>query len=331
MNYKSKLFYIAYNLCVVLLVLSMIEIFLVWQLHSPEKIVPSPKNVLKRLLDRIYMLDQRNIIQYMPECAQYSAATGYTLKPGTFSFSNIEFHTDYQVNSMGLRDDEESLLKPEMIVLGDSFAMGWGVEQDQTYAQILEKKLGQKVLNAGISSFGTVRELFMLNQLDVSSLQTLIIHYCPNDVEENKSFFDNKEIFRVMTEEKYNKICQSYQSNKAYFPGKYLVRAISYIKEFLLRTKESTIPSAGFVGQTAEEYFAYAMNHACTYDLKKWNVIVITNEQDFESFQKVWPHARYLNEEEFLTQADFYNLDDHYRPSGHEKIADALYKLLVPS
>ena len=51
-------------------------------------------------------------------------------------------------------------------MLGDSYAMGWGVEQGESFPEILEAATGLRVLNAGVPSYGTPRELLMLERLD---------------------------------------------------------------------------------------------------------------------------------------------------------------------
>src|SRR5262249_34040077 len=96
--------------------------------------------------------------------------------------------TDLYVNRLGVRDDEESLNAPEIVVIGDSIAMGWGVQQDETFAQLIERRTGRKVLNAAVSSYGTVREMKMLNRIDLSHATHLIIQYTENDWPENRSF-----------------------------------------------------------------------------------------------------------------------------------------------
>jgi hypothetical protein len=61
-----------------------------------------------------------------------------------------------------------------------AFCTGSGVEQDQTYTDIIEKKINIRSLNAGISSFGTIREGLMLKSLDRDSLKLVILqlyHY----------------------------------------------------------------------------------------------------------------------------------------------------------
>src|SRR5688572_20115164 len=123
----------------------------------------------------------RNIIQFNPAYARYDSLLYYTLRPGTFVFSNREYQVTFDVNSAGLRDSEHALDHPRVISLGDSFAMGWGVEQDQTYAAGVAAKTGLRVLNAGISSYGTAREIALLKRLQTDSVRFLVFQYCRSE------------------------------------------------------------------------------------------------------------------------------------------------------
>jgi len=78
-----------------------------------------------------------------------------------------------KVNSKGLRDYEYDYHKPDntyrILILGDSFAFGHGVELDETFPKILEKKLNKRandikyrVINAGVPSYATADELDFL-------------------------------------------------------------------------------------------------------------------------------------------------------------------------
>jgi len=168
-----------------------------------------------------YYKRNRNIIQFEPECSVYNKRTSYRLKKGSFLFQNKEFQVRFDVNALGTRDDEKSLVRPDIVVLGDSSAMGWGVEQDSTFAEILEKRSKYKVLNTSVSSYGTARQLRILDELDISNCRCLIIQYCENDYIENKAYFENQKL-EIMPEEKYYQIRNAYLSSKKYFPGKYL-------------------------------------------------------------------------------------------------------------
>src|SRR5690606_35502099 len=97
-----------------------------------------------------------------------------------------EFSVVNSYNTLGLRDDEASLDHPSVVVLGDSYTMGWGVAQSEAYPQQLEALYGEKVLNAGVSSFGTAREMKLLKKINLPHVNTVIIQYHPNDFEENE-------------------------------------------------------------------------------------------------------------------------------------------------
>src|SRR4029079_7125411 len=165
----------------------LLEALLLLMLHVPGLTAALPRPV-RRLVQQVYRHFNRALIQFDPRCAQYDAGLTYTLKPGTCTFENIEFRTTVHVNRLGLRDNEEALHAPDVIVIGDSHAMGWGVEEDQTFGRVLARQSGLKILNAGISSYGTVREMRLLDRLDVSRLRFLILQYSDNDLLENQTF-----------------------------------------------------------------------------------------------------------------------------------------------
>ncbi|MEM7621308.1 MAG: SGNH/GDSL hydrolase family protein [Pseudomonadota bacterium] len=60
-----------------------------------------------------------------------------------------EFDTHIRTNSQGLRENERIDKKDKntfrIVVIGDSFTFGWGVNFEETYVQVLEKELKQKV------------------------------------------------------------------------------------------------------------------------------------------------------------------------------------------
>ena len=152
----------------------------------------------------------------------YDSTLSYTLrKNDVYDHDNIEFSNEIGVNSMGLRDDSASLVKPNVICLGDSYTMGWGVTSDEAFPKLIASKTGLKVLNAGINSYGTVRELLLLNRLDTSNLKYLVIQYCYNDFEENRAFLRNRHYLPVGSQETQDRTFKSYQFARMYFPFKY--------------------------------------------------------------------------------------------------------------
>ena len=82
---------------------------------------------------------------------------------GRCRFDNLEFRTTQRFNSLGVRDSEAALVRPRSIVIGDSHAMGWGVEAGERYSHLLSPQL-QPSLNLAIASYGTARELRLLER-----------------------------------------------------------------------------------------------------------------------------------------------------------------------
>ena len=93
-------------------------------------------------LRRIYIEEDWSVVQADLDMVEYDPEVTYLLTPTASRHVNREFDTTIRGNSAGLRDDEASLTSPDVIVLGDSYAMGWGVEQEEAFPQALEKKTG---------------------------------------------------------------------------------------------------------------------------------------------------------------------------------------------
>ena len=176
--------------------------------------------VLQPLARYLYSLDWTTI-HLLPECGEYDPELTYRLRPGTCTFSELEFDTEYRINSLGVRDDEASLDGPEIVVLGDSFAMGWGVEQQESFPAVLEARSGRKVLNAAVSSYATAREFGMLKRIDLSRARYLIIQYASNDAEENRLYGSSGSGIPIRDKAWYEDQVRSHTRNRTYRPGKY--------------------------------------------------------------------------------------------------------------
>ncbi len=168
-----------------------------------------------------YWLHDANEIQYQTDSARWDPVLGYILKPGRSTFGNPEFSTEVSVNSAGLRDDEESLREPEVIVAGDSEAMGWGVGQTESFPYLLKGLTGKKVLNTGIASYGTAREMMLARRFFSPRLKFFIIQYSENDYNENLAFEREGDRLKVMDEDRWLGMTSS-PAEKAYHPFEYL-------------------------------------------------------------------------------------------------------------
>ncbi|MEO1437461.1 MAG: DUF6473 family protein, partial [Bacteroidota bacterium] len=171
-----------------LIVFSALEGTLSWFLHHPDRIPDRHVKVF-----RVYYHQQlRNVIQYDPAFAHYDPDFFYRWKPGEAQQTEVEFEARYAFNTDQFRDDEASLKAPKVVFLGDSYTLGWGVTQGNTFPDLVEQQTGLTCLNAGVSSFGTAREFGLMPHIDTSALQCIVLQYCSNDRDENVNYQENQ-------------------------------------------------------------------------------------------------------------------------------------------
>lgn len=327
---------------IIVLIVTVGELFSVSWVNHPDRI---PKSLLQgyRLL---YAHNLTNVIQIIPECSEYDSAFYYNLKPNNnCTFTNVEFSNPYTTNSKGFRDDDSALSQPEVICLGDSYIMGWGVNQNETVPAVLEAGTGKKVLNAGMSSFGTAREVKRLKTLDTTAMKYLVVQYCPNDNEENKAAIDHGGILPISSEASYDSLKFKSDWNKKYFPGKYFIIATQHLLKEKIKSMLGKPPSIiGLPVEPARDAKMFLdLMKAAPVNYQKTKVIV------WEAVELAHVNHLFVNEvnkllqqpgyKEFfagnlvtvdltgkLDKSDYYIFDGHLRASGHQKIAAAIAK-----
>lgn len=251
-----------------------------------------------------------------------------------------------QINRLGLRDDETSLRAPAIIVTGDSIAMGWGSRQEETFPQLIEQHTGLTVLNAAVSSYGTVREMRLLDRLDVSNLRHLVIQYNENDWLENETFYQNGNHLPIMTEARFQEGVARAQQEKQYYVGKYTVESFRKIYERL--TSRRPAVQRGSPPPTTREHahrFLNAILHGTRVDLTHVRIIVFAidssgrNDASFiGALQQELASADYpaflrnlaaVNLASRLTPDGQFVLDTHLNADGHRANTGALLEIIT--
>ena len=343
MNGRRLLRIGAFLLFNVIVAVVVVEVVFAAAMAAPSMAGAMPRGV-RILFQQVYRHFNRSIIQFEPACAQYDPDLTYLLKPGRCSFDNVEFSTELRVNRAGLRDDDAALEAPDVIVLGDSYAMGWGVQQDETLPRVLARTSGRKVLNAGVSSYGTVREMKLLDRLDTSNLKVLVVQYHDSDVVENLAFRDQGDRIPVLGADQYKATVDWYLARQGYWPGKYMSGL--FLKLTGLEAPDPNAPRMPATLSSLEEATAFlnVLTHGTRKPLDDVKVIV------FEASEQIRPPRSFLANvavasrgddypayirrlravdiAPLLEETDFYDLDDHFRASGHEKIGQALAEAL---
>ncbi|WP_127126332.1 SGNH/GDSL hydrolase family protein [Pseudoflavitalea rhizosphaerae] len=332
------------SLGVLAVIVTIGELFAASWIKHPEKIPGSFRTGFKWL----YAHNYGQVIQIVPECSEYDSAFYYNLIPdNTCTFSNVEFANKFSANSRGFRDDDSSLVKPEIICLGDSYMMGWGVDQDQSVPARLEQLTGKRTLNAAMSSFGTPRELMRYRTLDTSAVKYLVIQYCSNDNEENQAYLGNNHVLKISSRASYDSLRFKNEWNKKYFPGKFFVLASKYQAKETLKSLMGKPPSN--IGMPIEypkdaKMFLDILKDF-PVDFQKTKVLVFEGidvdhrNNDFKNaveallkepgYKSHFGDAvRVIDVASLLQPEDFYILDGHFRAVAHEKVAKELAKVM---
>jgi len=138
---------------------------------------------------------QRHIWQAQSECIMFDAVLFYKPRPGQCIFNNLEYSTVLTFDSRGFRESSLPVRRTNqstprrIVVLGDSQAMGWGVQDGETFASVLASEHGFQVFNLAVSSYGTARELLRLRrEFQLQAGDVVVIQYHPNDLQENLAF-----------------------------------------------------------------------------------------------------------------------------------------------
>jgi hypothetical protein len=273
----------------------------------------------------LYMQGMRSIWQARADCVVFDEELIYRPREGACRFANIEFDTTLNFAA----DGRQTGTRPEgtgIAVIGDSHAMGWGVADEETFAAVLQKLSGRPVYNLAVSSYGTVRELRRLERSGLlDKIDTVIIQYCDNDLDENRhghlsSSNENARSFAQLATGGQSQTGMLRTLARAYvfaFFG-------PFMREPGKRSPKDFAPHYGAL---------MAVLSRQQLVLADKRVVVFYTNSHGRSFRD-FPVGRdaSLPQLEFvdirLDREDFYHLDDHMTPHGHENTAQQLFAAL---
>ena len=176
----TSLFYV--SICLLLFVLGLFAL---------NKGIFFSNEIMKAYQRAYYFGGFSHVFQADRNCVVFDPVLLYKPKIGSCVFANAEFKTTLHFDENGRLSHHPSG-DGGIAVVGDSHAMGWGVEDDETFSAIMERTLNRPVYNLSVSSYETYRELLRLEKSPVlAHVDTIVIQYCDNDLQPNEFFVSN--------------------------------------------------------------------------------------------------------------------------------------------
>ena len=272
----------------------------------------------------IYEDNHRQIWQSKKECVKYDEELIYVPLIGSCNFNNPEFSTTLNFYEFGRQN--KNYLESEnkgVAVLGDSYAMGWGVNDQETFSSLLQEKLKRNFYNLSVSSYSTYRELLRLDKLNLmNSIDTIIIQYSPNDLNENLTYeflnkTTSKEMFEIVTNDKKINLNEKI---------KFIIKKFSLSFRLLFFDIRDSLFGKKLVTKDFNKHYSALISIFNKFDFMREKKIIffyIDKELSFynypEGFDKEYSNINFINLS--LTDEDFFIIDMHINKLGHQKIA----------
>lgn len=159
-------------------------------------------------------LTEKQKYDYMP-CTSLDKNFHHVMISGkTCRFKTDEWDVTYKINSFGLRDDEITLEKNgnifRILLLGDSFAQGFGIEHKESFEAILETKLNEldlpkkvEIVNSGVFVYSPLVEYLYLKKrgLDFKPDMVILAFTITDFWDDRQRFNELKTVYQDLGED----------------------------------------------------------------------------------------------------------------------------------
>ena len=193
-----------------------------------------------------------------------------------------------------------------------------------------------------MSSFGTAREMILLDRLPTDKTEIYVIQFHSNDHSENEQFVANDFSLPIRTESAYDSLASAIQHRQRYFLFKHLYGISKNLGQQLfsgLRGEKGPATAA----EEAELFLKVLSTRRDKFENKQ---IFAFKTDDFDKLEDNfadavdslarkneygWLNITTVRINGLLNDDDYFTLDDHINASGHRKLAKVIHgKILNP-
>jgi hypothetical protein len=282
----------------------------------------------------------------------------------TWHKSPGEYDVQISTNSDGLRGTREyPRAAPagtrRIAILGDSFAFGYGCNDNQVVSAVLEHLLDYplgpaavrwEVPNFGVSGYGQAEELVLYrNKVRQYKPDTAVLFYFDNDIGNNAV----ADIFKLDTQGNLEATGKSFLPGVAMRQSMYAIAPLRLLflhsQAFsLLRNRLSALVQNRLLKKNNLQNYSDAtpqaraltrvlllqMSQEIERDGTTFVIVVVPNLDlssnfPFDRAEALALGLTVLYGREFVDTGDYYPADGHWKPSGHRKAADAIKSFLT--
>lgn len=276
---------------------------------------------------------------------RFSPEYHYDLYPGITMINRMgnrwAFHS--VINELGYRGKaipiQETYHKKNIVILGDSYSFGAGVDEGQQYPAILANNLSSHdIINLSVAGWGLTQEIRKFYEFGIRYLPSIVVlQFCSNDPSDNftkkVAIIENGK-FKFINSKKINQnilkislgdsIVQKSQTYNLFRNVLYSLMQDRPIKHQGGAVNDSTTNNPNATSTTPEELFYCQLFDKFARDLHKRKIvfIVISVQGQLDEFPKIKSMVSNLHRESIITYLETKDWFDaskkHYQsPEGH--------------
>ncbi|MBI5363569.1 MAG: SGNH/GDSL hydrolase family protein [Planctomycetes bacterium] len=257
--------------------------------------------------------------------------------------TSAEFDVEIAINSDGFRGPEWPPEKSgkrgkRVLVLGDSYAFGWGVRFEDTFAARLQSAHPEwEVLDAAVSGYATDQELLLLRRMRARvDPDVVVCVFCANDLAEASS-----DVVYGKSKPRFVESGVELELVGAPVPNPWLEQTSALWRawkksrwERAENARPRDLEGEWRLVLALFAKFTDELAGSATTDVRRANVplVIVSSEDRLARFAKGSPGVRHLDLRPVLgagAGSASVPLDGHWKARGHELVVRALEPALV--
>lgn len=266
----------------------------------------------------------------------------YRMVPGKCRFDNLEYQTVQTIDEQGFRNARPKIgYDAKTVILGDSHAYGFSVNDEDTLQAQLKQRHGIDALNLAVTIYATSRELSAA-EVHAPSAQTVVIQYCENDLGENAEYLSlpperepevRKGVLQNIEEAK--EVYLARKGTASWLDGPRAVLQVMRQGEYNTLWQLAAQDRTRDLDDEARKFASILERHRAYLDGRRLVVFESSsygrNSPRFKpAFEKAIRaqlpglQVEVLDSTAVVDRSDYFHFDDHPRPGAYRKFADQL-------